>query len=67
MPKKGGKKKKGKFLKPGMEMAQAIQTKFIEEANDKMKGFEKLGIKFNLPKITAAQTAADSDSAADVS
>ena len=36
MPRRGGKKKKGKMIRPGQEMAVAVTTKALE---DTLKGF----------------------------
>ena len=68
MPRKGGKKKKGRVIKPGFEQA-AIAQKFNDKLQDKLGSLGGLGAaamqNLNLP--TAAQTSAEDDSQLDAS
>ena len=66
MPRRSGKKKKGRVIKPGFE--DAMKQKFTEQINEKLKsaGLGAAAMQtLNLP--TAAQSAAESDSALDAS
>ena len=64
MPRKGGKKKKGRVIKPGFE---AMQQNFNEQLNAKLNSVGLSAAMQNLNLPTAAQTSAEGDSQLDAS